>query len=57
MCHKQSYEVIEMDNRLSKKETQDVVFKIKIKDAVCELQLAMKQEESRYHFIHSVYEI
>ena len=46
-----------MDNRLSKKQTQDVVFKIKVKDAVCELQLAMKQDSSQYHFTHSIYEI
>ena len=46
-----------MDNRLAKKQTQDVVFKIQIGDAVCELQLAMKQDESQYHFTHSIYEI
>jgi len=34
-----------------------VVLKIRIKEAVCEFQLAMKQDESRYHFIHSIYEI
>jgi len=46
-----------MDNRLAKKQTQDVVFKIKIKYAVCELQLAMKQDDSQYHWTHSIYEI
>jgi hypothetical protein len=35
----------------------DVVLKIRIKEAVCEFQLAMKQDESKYHFIHSIYEI
>lgn len=45
-CKELNYEIIEMDNRLSKKQTQDVVFKIKIKAAVCEFQLAMKQDES-----------
>ena len=34
-----------------------MVFKIKIKDAVCELQLAMKQDEKQYHLIHSLYEL
>ena len=57
MCKRKGYEVIEMDNRLAKKATQDVVFKIKIKDAVCELQLAMQQDETQYHFTHSIYEI
>ena len=46
-----------MDNRLAKKQTQDVVFKIQVRDAVCELQLAMKQDQSQYHFTHSIYEI
>lgn len=46
-----------MDNRLSKPQTQDVVFKIKIKAAVCELQLAIKQDEASYHFTHAIYEI
>lgn len=32
-----------MSNRLMKMQTQDVVLKIKIKDAVCELQLALNQ--------------
>lgn len=44
-----------MDNRLSKPQTQDVVFKIKIKAAVCELQLAIKQDEASYHFTHAIY--
>ena len=57
ICKEKGYEIIELDNRLLKKETMDVVLKIKIKDAVCEFQLAMKQDESRYHFIHSIYEI
>ena len=46
-----------MDNRLAKPQTQDVVFKIKIKDAVCELQLAMEQDETKYHLNHCLYEI
>jgi len=57
ICKERGYEIIELDNRLSKKETMDVVLKIKIKEAVCEFQLAIKQDESRYHFIHSIYEI
>lgn len=35
----------------------DVVLKIQVRHAVCELQLAMRQDESKYHFIHSIYEI
>ena len=57
ICKELGYDVIEMDDRLAKKQTQDVVFKIQIKDAVCEFQLAMKQDESQYHFSHSIYEI
>lgn len=34
-----------------------MVLKIQIKETVCELQLAMQQDESQYHFIHSIYEI
>jgi hypothetical protein len=34
-----------------------VVLKIKVKEAVCEFQLAMRQDESKYHLIHSIYEI
>lgn len=57
ICFKNGYEIIEMDNRLSKKETKDVVLKVRVKKAVCQFQLAMRQDESKYHFIHSVYEI
>lgn len=57
ICKEMGYEIIELDNRLSKKETMDVVLKIRIREAVCEFQLAMKQDESRFHFIHSIYEI
>lgn len=34
-CKVFGYEVIEVDNRLAKRQTQDVVFKIKIKKAAC----------------------
>lgn len=44
MCFLRGYQILEMDNRLTKRATQDVVFKILIKQAVCELQLALKQE-------------
>lgn len=43
MCFQKGYQIIEMKNRLKKVQTQDVVFKIQIKEAVCELQLAMSQ--------------
>lgn len=46
-----------MENRLEKEQTQDMVLKIQIKETVCELQLAMQQDETQYHFIHSIYEI
>ena len=35
----------------------DVVLKIQIEEAVCELQLALKQDETKYHFIHAIYEL
>lgn len=57
ICKQRNYQIIEMDNRLAKKTTQDVVFKILIKEAVCELQLAMKQDETVYHWTHCIYEI
>ena len=56
-CKTYNYDVIELDNGLAKPQTQDVVFKIKIKDAVCELQLAMKQNDMYTHLDHCVYEI
>ena len=34
-CKTFSYDVLELDNRLDKPQTQDIVFKIKIGDAVC----------------------
>ncbi len=43
-CKSHGYEVIELDNRLTKPQTLDVVYKIEIKNAVCEFQLAMKQD-------------
>lgn len=46
-----------MDNRLAKPQTQDVVLKLGIKQAVCELQLAIKQDAAQYHFNHCIYEI
>lgn len=57
MCHRREYKILEIDDRLQKKATQDVVLKIKIKEAVCELQLAIEQDETQYHFTHSIYEI
>jgi hypothetical protein len=57
LCHLRGYEVLELDNRLSKPQTMDVVLKIRVKEAVCEFQLAMRQDESKYHLIHSIYEI
>lgn len=44
LCHLRGYKILELDNRLTKKQTMDVVLKIQIKEAVCEFQLAMKQD-------------
>lgn len=44
LCHLRGYQIIELDNRLSKPQTKDVVLKIKVNEAVCELQLAIKQD-------------
>ena len=57
MCHAKGYQILELDNRLAKRQTRDVVLKIQIGAAVCEFQLAMRQDESKYHLIHSIYEI
>ena len=35
----------------------DVVLKIQVNEAVCELELAMRQDLSKYNFIHAIYEI
>lgn len=40
-----------------KPETRDVVLKVYINGIVCELQLALKQNTTAYHFDHSIYEI
>ena len=45
------------EDRLDKKETHDYVFKIRIKEAVCELQLALNQRDDLYKLNHSFYEI
>ena len=42
-CKAHGYQIVEIDNRLSKPQTKDVVLKIQIRDAVCEFQLAMPQ--------------
>jgi S-ribosylhomocysteine lyase LuxS involved in autoinducer biosynthesis len=57
LCNLRGYEILELDNRLTKPQTMDVVLKIRVGEAVCEFQLAMKQDESKYHLIHSIYEI
>ena len=57
ICFEKGYKVLEMCNRLAKPQTQDVVLKIQVHEAVCELQLAMEQDEAQYHFIHALYEI
>jgi hypothetical protein len=35
ICHIKGYYILELDNRLSKPQTMDVVLKIKVKEAVC----------------------
>jgi hypothetical protein len=57
MCNKNEYDITSMEDRLNNKQTRDVVFKIQIELAVCELQLAMKQDKTQYHWTHSIYEI
>lgn len=44
LCKLRGYEILELDNRLSKPQTMDVVLKIKVNLAVCEFQLAMRQD-------------
>ncbi len=34
-CFKKGYNIIELDNRLEKEQTQDVVLKIQIRETVC----------------------
>lgn len=40
LCEAKGYQIMELDNRLMKV-TQDVVFKIKIKEVVSEFQMAL----------------
>ena len=35
MCFQKNYKIIEMENRLDKQQTQDVVLKIQIGESVC----------------------
>jgi len=56
MCKEKGYQIMELDNRLQKK-TQDVVFKIKIKEVVSELQLALQFDTVAFEFNHNFYEI
>jgi hypothetical protein len=56
-CKSKGYDIVEVDNRLNKPQTKDVVMKIRIRDAVCEFQLAMPQSAKLFHLDHCVYEI
>ena len=57
LATKKGYTSVEFDNRLSKPETRDAVFKIQVGEAVCELQLAIKQDARSYHLCHALYEL
>jgi len=57
IIYKAGYKIIECKNRLNKMETMDVLFQIRIDDSVCELQMAMKQDATQFHLIHSLYEL
>ena len=46
-----------MEDRLDRPRTEDVIFKIMINKAVCELQLAMEQTSSAYQLNHCLYEL
>ena len=35
LCHLRGYQIIELDNRLAKPQTMDVVLKIKVNEAIC----------------------
>lgn len=48
---------VELDNRLAKPQTKDVVLKVQIHDAVCEFQLAIPQSAKLFHLDQCVYEI
>ena len=56
-CKVKGYDIVEVDNRLNKPQTKDVVLKIKIGEAVCEFQLAIPQSAKLFHLDHCVYEI
>lgn len=48
---------IDLEQTRKERETRDLVFKIMINDAVCELQLVVKQDECIMHLTHSLYEL
>lgn len=56
-CKEMGYEIMEAESRLHSHITLDYVLKIRIRDAVCEFQLAINQDQTRFHFDHSLYEI
>lgn len=53
-CANNELEIVELDNRL-KKVTQDVVFKIKVGEIVCEFQLALEFDYTQFEFGHAFY--
>jgi hypothetical protein len=56
-CKANGYQIVELDNRLAKPQTKDVVLKILIGEAVCEFQLAIPQSAKLFKLDHCVYEI
>ena len=55
-CHKKGHTILKMENNLLERE-QDVVLNIKVKEAVCELRLALKQDETHLHFIKNLQQL
>lgn len=44
LCKLKGYQILQLNNRLSKIQTMDVVLKIQVNEAICEFQLAMVQD-------------
>jgi quinol monooxygenase YgiN len=49
LCRRNDYTIVEFENRLNKPQARDMVFNIEINGAVCELRLAMQQDQQDQH--------
>ena len=53
VCQKRGHTILRVDNNLLERE-QEVKVIIKVKDAICQMRLSLKQDETPLHFINSL---